>query len=402
VTRLLERIAGAAAILLSAALAHVGGPPSTCEDPLPQCPPGRASGVEQHVDAFGTPPGGCATCTADPTSPGGPGCVFAQWDTQLPAPLATPLSIPKFVPPPGVSLAAVELVLRGSVCGVLRVENKVPDIGCTITSTLGARFTASPLPGQGLDALGYTSLDVLQQVVHEYAPFDGVVDFMGPSGHTEAFPELTQAACLRITDPVLLAAFVDDGVGPDSILFHHSADDESSTTICGPITFKSDPYARIELEVRYAYCAFPALAFCFGTDAACPCGNGGAPDSGCDNAQATGGVRLLATGDPTLNDVVLHGSGFPATSTPAALVIRSPLAESQPVVFGDGLRCVSLPGLVRFGATSAAGGASVHPISHGAGPGQFVYQLWYRSTPAAFCDAAAAFNTSNALAIAWP
>jgi hypothetical protein len=83
------------------------------------------------------------------------------------------------------------------------------------------------------------------------------------------------------------------------------------------------------------------------------------------------------------------------------VVIRAPGVEPVPVPLGDGLRCIGLAGLVRLGATSATNGVSRHPLNHGAGPGTFRYQLWYRSNPASYCDPAAAFNLSNGLSITW-
>jgi len=146
-------------------------------------------------------------------------------------------------------------------------------------------------------------------------------------------------------------------------------------------------------------------AFCFGQAATCPCGNGGSSDTGCDNPQATGGVKLVATafapdgaGGGT---AVLTGSGFPSGANPTAIVIRSRTQKDSPTPFGDGLLCIEAP-VVRFGATAATGGQSTHAVQHGAGAGLFVYQLWYRSQPPAFCDPSAAFNTSSALELVWP
>jgi hypothetical protein len=135
-----------------------------------------------------------------------------------------------------------------------------------------------------------------------------------------------------------------------------------------------------------------------GSGPACPCGNVGAPGHGCDNAQATGGALLQASGLPAFNNVVLHGSGFPTGGAPSVLVIRSPGQTANP--FGDGLLCVAPP-VVRFGATFAAGGLTTHPVNHGAGPGTFHYQLWYRNNPGSFCTPSA-FNLSNGLSISWP
>jgi hypothetical protein len=87
---------------------------------------------------------------------------------------------------------------------------------------------------------------------------------------------------------------------------------------------------------------------------------------------------------------------------PTAIVLRGPSRQDPAAVFGDGLRCVGTGGLVRFGASAAAGGTSTHVAGHGAGAGVFHYQLWYRNTPSTFCDPFAAFNLSNGLSVTWP
>jgi hypothetical protein len=151
--------------------------------------------------------------------------------------------------------------------------------------------------------------------------------------------------------------------------------------------------------------AFPS--FCDASDgalASCPCGNAGNPDSGCDIAQLTGGVGLdvLAQQTAPMNRATVQGSGYPLASTPASVVIRGTgLDPASPIVFGDGLRCVSTP-LVRLGATLAAGGASVHIFGHGAaaGAGTFDYQLWFRNQPAMYCTPDA-FNLSNGRTMSW-
>jgi len=159
----------------------------------------------------------------------------------------------------------------------------------------------------------------------------------------------------------------------------------------------------------YVYeAAVDSPAFCDGSDdslASCPCG-GGAPDTGCEIAQGTGGVGLTVFAQETspLNRATAVGTGFPSMGSPAAIVIRSSgLDPASPVVFGDGLRCVSVP-LVRLGATQAAGGTSIHTFGHGsmAGSGSFAYQLWFRNTPISFCDPVAAFNLSNGRLLTWP
>jgi hypothetical protein len=147
------------------------------------------------------------------------------------------------------------------------------------------------------------------------------------------------------------------------------------------------------------------LSFCDDTDgslASCPCGNPGAPDTGCDVKQATGGVGLdvlLQETEPQ-NRVTLVGSGFKLSATPTAIVLRAPgLDPNAPVVFGDGLRCVGVP-LVRLAATFSVTGISNHTLGHGAMSGDWYYQLWFRNTLAAFCTPDA-FNLSNGRVITW-
>jgi len=141
-----------------------------------------------------------------------------------------------------------------------------------------------------------------------------------------------------------------------------------------------------------------------GSLSSCPCSNPGGPTSGCDNIHGTGGVYLSATAFQSDGlgggTATLTGAGYPPTTAPTVVGMRGTSASSLPVVFGDGLQCVTAP-VVLFGATFAAGGVSTLDVVHGAGPGTFLYQLWYRSTPSAFCDATAAFNSSNAWSLTW-
>jgi len=159
--------------------------------------------------------------------------------------------------------------------------------------------------------------------------------------------------------------------------------------------------------VEMLECSGGSAAFCDGSDnslASCPCAPGGA-DSGCDVAQGTGGVQLglLSQETSPQNRATVQGTGFPAASAPAAVVIRAnALDPASPVVFGDGLRCVGAS-VVRLGAAFAGGGTSVHTFGHGSGPGSgtFYYQIWFRNTPISFCDPVAAFNLSSGGTLDW-
>jgi hypothetical protein len=153
-------------------------------------------------------------------------------------------------------------------------------------------------------------------------------------------------------------------------------------------------------------CDATSSSFCDDSDgalASCPCAAGD-PDTGCDIAQATGGVSLAVLEQQTSpqNRVTLQGTGFPAMSTPAAVVIRASSLEGSPVIFGDGLRCIGTP-VVRLGATFGTAGTSVHTFGHGAaaGAGDFYYQIWFRNTPLSYCDPVAAFNLSNGGSLTW-
>jgi len=148
-------------------------------------------------------------------------------------------------------------------------------------------------------------------------------------------------------------------------------------------------------------------SFCDNSDGSlgsCPCVNPGNPDTGCDIQQGTGGVRLDLVSQfvGLQNRATLSGTGFPGGTTPTALVIRgASLDPAAPVVFGDGLRCVSVP-VVRLAATFASGGSSTHSFGHSGavGSGTFMYQVWFRNTPAGFCTPDA-FNLSSGRSIDW-
>jgi hypothetical protein len=152
-------------------------------------------------------------------------------------------------------------------------------------------------------------------------------------------------------------------------------------------------------------CASEAsVAFCEATDDACPCGNGGDGQGGCDTPQGTGGVRLalasLVPGAGTSEVATLRGSGFPASTSPAVILLRASDWARDTAPFGDGRACLAGPGGVAD-VRLASGGTTTHVVTEQDGAGVRYFQLRYRSNPAAFCDATAAFNTSNAFKVTW-
>lgn len=266
---------------LSAPVAGVGA--GSCTDPVTPCPQGANSSQlppdpgtpGPYGDSYGTPVGGCPTCVADPQMPGGPGCINSEWSS-LPGPNAVaPLQVLKFQPPVrGASLVQAELHLRGTMCGVLRLENRDPINLCQASMMLAAQLSLAPVPGQGLDSLVLPPLTVEDNQVVTLGPFDGTVDFQHtpppatnpsgfPSGTVHVSSTIVEERCVRITDPVQLAAFVDGDPGDSFVLFDHTAIDASSVNGCAPLTFKSDPFAGIEVDIVYTYCV-PQELVCVG------------------------------------------------------------------------------------------------------------------------------------------
>lgn len=186
---------------------------------------------------------------------------------------------------------------------------------------------------------------------------------------------------------------------------------------CGSMTV---PFLSLYLQLHSSdTCPPPPLGtpFCFGDGSSamvCPCGNNGSAGHGCQNSVASGGGRLLATGTPVLDDVVLSATGELPVATSIFLQGSQQLPSAVP--FGDGLRCTA--GLLKrlfvhaaqSGAVSApqAGDASITQRSAQLGdpiaPGtQRFYQVYYRDPSPSFCPAptGGTYNVTNALAIQW-
>ena len=157
----------------------------------------------------------------------------------------------------------------------------------------------------------------------------------------------------------------------------------------------------------------PGTPFCTGDglDAtlttACPCANSGAPGHGCANSVVADGALLRATGEVALDDVVLEGSGMPASV--ACIYLQGDFATDLP--FGDGVRCAGGT-LLRLRTVVNSGGASAFPdatetitlaqrggMTIGSGVLRY-YQTYYRNAAALFCPPET-FNVTNGLIITW-
>ena len=117
----------------------------------------------------------------------------------------------------------------------------------------------------------------------------------------------------------------------------------------------------------------------------------------------TGGVKLTVTGQSfgAMNLATAITEGYPVTTTPTAIIIRS-VAPQAATTFGDGILCLA-GSVVRTGTAVGTAGTATHIFGHGtmAGTGCFYYQAWFRSTPVSFCDATAGFNLSNGRTMTW-
>jgi len=158
-------------------------------------------------------------------------------------------------------------------------------------------------------------------------------------------------------------------------------------------------------------------AFCAGdgtlTDhtTPCPCGNAGAPGRGCAHSFDPSGAALDASGEPALDDVVLHASSTPASAF--TMFLQHDLPDDR--VFHDGTLCANGT-LVRLRGRAALAGEAWFPNSAfandatltlsargGVTPGMGVrrfYAAWYRNASTSFCPPATA-NVSNGFVVDW-
>jgi hypothetical protein len=158
-------------------------------------------------------------------------------------------------------------------------------------------------------------------------------------------------------------------------------------------------------------------SFCAGdgTSGACPCGNSGSPDHGCQNSIATGGSLLTTSGVASLSADTLRHTASGELPTAFSIFLQGSAAIA-PVSYGDGLRCTG-GALKRLYAKNASGGVVTAPqagdpsvSARSAALGDPIpmgatrnYQVFYRDPNASFCPdpTGSTFNVSNAIAVVW-
>jgi len=150
-------------------------------------------------------------------------------------------------------------------------------------------------------------------------------------------------------------------------------------------------------------------SLCAGTNATCPCGNGGSGGAGCASSFNSNGALLVASGigSVSTDSLVLDASGV---SNALVVLVQGSQASQGGVgsAFGDGLLCAGGT-LIRLASKIGSGNAvrypegpevpiSIRGLLTPAG-GTRVYQARYRNA-APFCTSGG-FNTTNGVAVSW-
>jgi hypothetical protein len=324
------------------------------------------------------------------------------------------ISVPQFDPNLG-QLRSVYIRAEVDVQGTIDVEN-VSDQ--TIDSSI--------YPGCGGFFFAYASMSTSycgnflgpwqqEQCIPALAPFDGTIDYAGPSGAVVQFgPHWgygmdNDFAGLHTgtgdSHPFILEAFTGTGVTP------------ISTSANGILLEQWDPsvvpsvwsmIGTVDVSVTYSYDAYPAT-LCFPPDSQwCPCQNvGSTPFAGCANSHTDGAI-LAGTG---VSRVLADSFALDATNLPpttSVLFFQGTTSALSGVALGDGVRCVGGQ-LTRIGLKHASAGSAQYPgssdtpisVKGGVPVGALrYYQAWYRDADPTFCTSATS-NLTSAVATVW-
>jgi hypothetical protein len=261
-------------------------------------------------------------------------------------------------------------------------------------------------------------------------PFDGTVDFAGPSGLVTQINELF---CLGIEDPAhpglcfpeygdtffpfVLDEYVGAGTIARSYAIELSGPTISGASICTPHPTTTIPMvsdvsasASIEVSVTYSFSDYPSR-FCFfpntQSGSNCPCGYSW--QYGCGSSANPSGADLVPLGSSLLSNdsFVLSAEGLPASGI--GLFFQGTTSSNWGTQFGDGVRCVN-GSVIRLVVRQATMGQMQYPIAgdlpisqKGFVPvsgGYRAYQVWYRDPAPGFCTPST-FNLTSAVATVW-
>jgi hypothetical protein len=318
------------------------------------------------------------------------------------------VALPKFDPSLG-RLQRIDFTLTGQVTGSAQAENQsnsrtavTLNFSCTLRLTRPDDTTISvSLPREVF--------------TDELAPFDGRLDFSGPSGVTHANITARHAVTVHSPPPVTdLALFTGTMGNVGTIVLPITASGTSSHHGPGNLTVLFTQQASATVTVCYTY-APNVVAYCFGDGSGgvnCPCGNAipGNP-AGCLNSTGLGGL-LTARGTPSVSNDTFHLAASQLPPDAPAFFFQGTSVPTNHhggagVPFGGGFLCVGGT-IVRLGKfENPPGGSSVLPfpgdpplsVQFELHPGdERLYQVWYRDGHG---PCGLLFNTTNALRMHW-
>jgi len=178
----------------------------------------------------------------------------------------------------------------------------------------------------------------------------------------------------------------------------------------------------LALVAEGAFAQAPAL-FCFPNTPGvlnCPCNNPPVPGGGegCNNFGGhTGGAVLHVFGNSSISNDTLYCIAYRENQNVYSLLLESTSANAGGIVYGAGIRCVTVPIHRMYGRSGFRLSSAQQIVSWGYGMGDpplsvdigatagltTYFQTWYRDTHAVgHCsDPSATFNITNAAAVIW-
>jgi len=328
----------------------------------------------------------------------------AQHSTSVPAaplPWNQTVQLPAFDPSLGV-LRDVRVTVTGAVHGTWGLENTGSS---TIQDLSGDSIGA--YVSVGLPAGWFPTLNPAMEgsTAWVFAPFDGTIDFAGPSGLTTAFGPAygTGLPSYEAVNYQTLQAYVATAPGQTISISLGAVD--ASGSVSPPFAEQYALEASASIQLRYTYDLHPTW-ICRGVPwMGCPCGNAGS--WGCGNSVNADGGRLDAAGQASLSSdsLLLLGSGM---TNGFAVYFQGTTNAYDGILYGDGIRCVAGT-IQRLGVKQNSGGASQYPdpgdapvsvkgMIPGAGAVRY-YQTMYRDPPD-FCTSATV-NVTSGVALTW-
>lgn len=243
------------------------------------------------------------------------------------------------------------------------------------------------------------------------SPYDGVLDFSGPSGHQVSgiSIDVVPSPTIGLNSAADRALFTGPTGNPGSIVLGVGALGASGASAPGSLITQFSTQTSCVVTVCYLYS--PAVtSFCVGTNATCPCGNGSFSHGGCANS-GLGGVGAALTNDGIASvgadTLLLYAANMPPNASTLIFQGTTRVNGGVGAVFGDGLRCAG-GATTRLGVRTAVAGVASYP-GLGDAPVSLrgfvsagdvrTYQAWYRDV-ANYCTPDT-FNLTQGLEVRW-